>query len=696
MPNYVDIIAEYFPNSEVDVAPGGDPTVYGDLVWISAPVLQATLDQYASHVGAVIVGSNRIRLVVRNETGSTITKGTPVYVIGEDPLSGNILIGPADADVGSAMPAVGILPEDILNNTTGHVVRAGLVSGTVAEPLDTASWSIGDSLYVGNTAGVLSNARPMGSTALVQKMAQVLKAHATDGVIQIVSAGRTNDIPNLAQNKVWIGDANGNPVEGDMVSQVTMQQNDSNVAGTPHNIINIEGSATVADEGGGKVTINVTGGGGGGGDLAVVQARRTTTIASIPLTWTDLTYDTTDVESQDSTIEHDNVNRDRMLIKETGLYELHYVLNSDDEVQGRMRVNDTTVIPGSTQASGDQSDAVNVITPNNVTVYYNLTAGDFVTVQIQAATTSEILNADALFLIQKMDGVKGDPGPQGLQGTAGSGSTIAVREEGVDLPNTPHTILNLIGGDLQATDAGGGIANITFSAQGGDVAACQARRTTGYTLSTSWSDITLDTTDTETDADVIEHSSGATDRIVIKDDGVYLIGYNVNFNEISGSDENVYVEARVRSNDSTIIPGSWTQASQLTDGSLVGNGSSVPLNHSFICTCTSGDWVTFQLYKYQQTGTVTVSAKADITIYVVKLEATHGRDGVDGSNAITLKDGGVNVVNTPHGSLDFVGDKLAVTDQGGGVAQVDSTHDHDDVYYTESEIDDLIINGGNF
>lgn len=42
--NYIDIIGICFPAADANVPPGGDPTVYGDIVWNTAPIAQATLE----------------------------------------------------------------------------------------------------------------------------------------------------------------------------------------------------------------------------------------------------------------------------------------------------------------------------------------------------------------------------------------------------------------------------------------------------------------------------------------------------------------------------------------------------------------------------------------------------------------------------------------------------------------------------
>ena len=44
MPNYLRLIGEHFPTTGAYVPTGGDPTIYGDIVWIDTPIAQATLD----------------------------------------------------------------------------------------------------------------------------------------------------------------------------------------------------------------------------------------------------------------------------------------------------------------------------------------------------------------------------------------------------------------------------------------------------------------------------------------------------------------------------------------------------------------------------------------------------------------------------------------------------------------------------
>ena len=655
-------------------------------------ILDGIVAAHPSGTSQEILGEQDEDSIVKNASGSTLTRGTPVYFSGTD--NGVPEVSPADAtDVGK-MPAIGLVTTDILNGKYGAIQTMGYFND-----FNTGTFGIGDVVYVADGGG-LTATKPEGASK-IQAIGSCIFSDASNGRLLLDFAATTEELPNLSMGKTWIGNASGVPVEATVQSEVNLQDEDTPVPGTPHDTINFEGAGVVVtNDGGGKATVTITGtgGGGSGGDLAVVQARRSTNYNDIPTTWTDLTFDVTDVENTTTTVEHDDTNRDRITIKADGWYALHYILNCDDEIQGRIRVNDTTVIPGSTQTSGDPGDVNDVVTPNNVTVFYELSAGDFVTVQIQAATTAEILNPDALFLVQKLDGVLGPTGPAGSDGVPGSGSTLIVKDEGVNLPNTPHSALNFKGARITATDTGSGVVDIDVA--GGLIAplpTVQARRTNAYTTQTSWADVDFDTTDVQVDIAKLEHSVSNPDRIVIHEDGTYYVAYQFSLEKPSGSDENALISGRVRANDSTVVLGSTGETNALVDGSLVGSDGNDPqLQQACICQCSDGDFLTVQLLKTQETGTTTVNTKVNGTFIVYKLEASHGQDGVDGTDEISVQSNGTPLVNTPHETLNFTGTKLTVTNAGGGVAQIDSTHDHDERYYTESEIDNLDINAGNF
>ncbi len=131
----------------------------------------------------------------------------------------------------------------------------------------------------------------------------------------------------------------------------------------------------------------------------------------------------------------------------------------------------------------------------------------------------------------------------------------------------------------------------------------QARRTTDLLLTTSYVDVTLDTTDVESDATEIEHDV-VTDRIVVKTTGLYEIGYEVDVEttETSGS-LLITADGRVRVNDTGVdVPGSIAQQGSARDTSLDGEHFNCHLSNSFFVNLTANDFVTLQLRKTELSG----------------------------------------------------------------------------------------------
>ena len=124
--------------------------------------------------------------------------------------------------------------------------------------------------------------------------------------------------------------------------------------------------------------------------------------------------------------------------------------------------------------------------------------------------------------------------------------------------------------------------------------AVQARRTTNLTLTTAFVDVTLDATDIETDAAVIEHDA-VTDRIVAKIAGTYEIFYQFNIQTVTGQNSVIAADGRVRLNDGgTGIVGSLAQANgkRQHGGPLPGH-----LSCKFIATLAANDFLTLQVQK---------------------------------------------------------------------------------------------------
>lgn len=155
------------------------------------------------------------QLIVSARKGSagTINIGDVVYVSGYN--VGQDLIEVEKADNGSAatMPAIGIAETSITNTLTGHVIISGRLPS-----VNTAAFTAGDELYVSSVAGNLTTTKPTG-TELIQKVGIVNRSHASNGVLTVIGAGRSNDIPNFtAADKYWYGAATGTSAEGDITA----------------------------------------------------------------------------------------------------------------------------------------------------------------------------------------------------------------------------------------------------------------------------------------------------------------------------------------------------------------------------------------------------------------------------------------------------------------------------------------------
>ena len=135
---------------------------------------------------------------VRNLSGGTLAKGTPVHATG---VTGNVPdVIAADAAIPSAMPATYVLNESIANNAQGIAIITGTITG-----IDTSAFSAGDVLYVA-AGGGFTNVKPTG-TSLIQNLGVVTRSNVSTGSGVVYGAGRSNDVPNLPSGKFFIGSA---------------------------------------------------------------------------------------------------------------------------------------------------------------------------------------------------------------------------------------------------------------------------------------------------------------------------------------------------------------------------------------------------------------------------------------------------------------------------------------------------------
>lgn len=175
------------------------------------------INSYATYTDLVLVE-------VKNTSGGSLTKGTPVYITGTVGASHVLQIAAADASTSAKMPATGLLYQDLAVNEFGHVIVTGLMTNITTSPIDGVVPTVNQTIYV-KAGGGLTLTKPTG-TNLIQNVGKVGRVNGGGaGSIAVANIQRTNDIPNIAQNNFWVGNASGVP------TAVTMSGDATNSAG---------------------------------------------------------------------------------------------------------------------------------------------------------------------------------------------------------------------------------------------------------------------------------------------------------------------------------------------------------------------------------------------------------------------------------------------------------------------------------
>ena len=137
-----------------------------------------------------------ITVTVKNVSGTTLQKGTPVHVTGSAGNTSEVIA--ASASIADTMPATFILNETLANEAEGEALIAGFIQG-----VNTDGFIPGAVVYVGPYGGYVQT-RPTGSN-LIQNLGIITKAHPTNGSGVVLGAGRSNDVPNIQPGYTWVG-----------------------------------------------------------------------------------------------------------------------------------------------------------------------------------------------------------------------------------------------------------------------------------------------------------------------------------------------------------------------------------------------------------------------------------------------------------------------------------------------------------
>lgn len=174
--------------------------------------------------------------------------------------------------------------------------------------------------------------------------------------------------------------------------------------------------------------------------------------------------------------------------------------------------------------------------------------------------------------------------------------------------------------DASQVDNDSGIAGafVADALKALDNAACQARRTTAFTLPTVFGDVSLDTTDNESNAAIIDHEAGTPDNITLVLAALYEIHYHFEVGPSSDVGSGAVIAARVRVNDTTVLNGSAQYTSIHNDSSIESQTHVDGLSCTFLYQATAADFVTLQVNMIIGAGTPDPDLLAGTIVMTVK------------------------------------------------------------------------------
>jgi hypothetical protein len=154
-------------------------------------------------------------------TAGVLAAGDAVYIIDWNITYGCVNVGLADADDPTEMPAVGILTTaTAVDNCNGVVTTSGDVTN-----LELGALTVGEGFYVsvnGTAGNTITTSRPTGTTTAIQKMGVATRNTGAGDNFVVIGAGRSNDVPNLNDANIWIGDSNNEAAKFPITGEITM------------------------------------------------------------------------------------------------------------------------------------------------------------------------------------------------------------------------------------------------------------------------------------------------------------------------------------------------------------------------------------------------------------------------------------------------------------------------------------------
>jgi hypothetical protein len=145
-----------------------------------------------------------------------LAKGDPLYIVGYQTGQDVNIVAKADSSLPAKMPVVGLADADYASQAFGTMTAFGSFNGSFdTTGPGTESWALGDIIFV-KPGGGLTNIRP-GGTDLIQNVAIVSRVQQNTGELEVIALGRTNDVPNLPEGRLFVGTATNTSLASDVV-----------------------------------------------------------------------------------------------------------------------------------------------------------------------------------------------------------------------------------------------------------------------------------------------------------------------------------------------------------------------------------------------------------------------------------------------------------------------------------------------
>lgn len=162
---------------QFDTAAPPSLTTQGQMAWNSdEETVDIQLNGFILHTGEHLVYH------VKNQTLSTIAKGTPVMFAGTDGNSGKLLIQPWNG-TGPSTYFMGLTAEELSVDEEGFVIAFGKLRGIQTDGGNYGEmWTGGEILHASTTPGYLTENAPVAPNPHIEVCA-VVSAHATNGTL---------------------------------------------------------------------------------------------------------------------------------------------------------------------------------------------------------------------------------------------------------------------------------------------------------------------------------------------------------------------------------------------------------------------------------------------------------------------------------------------------------------------------------